>query len=101
MALEVRHGPALGEHNKRCDAQVRVGGWPWRDGYPRWVELRFCTGGDKNGSSYTVYVSSKNFKEIVQAMMQANPQEAIKAFGAAMQEVPEIALPSRESPVAA
>jgi hypothetical protein len=47
------------------------------------------------GRKQGIEMARSDFRELAHAMMKANPEEAIKAFGLAMQEVPEIS-PVRE-----
>lgn len=56
------------------------------------IEMRFGTGGEERQSSYYAPIGEGRFAELAQAMIKANPQAAIRAFGAAMQSV-EIAKP--------
>jgi hypothetical protein len=81
------------------------GDWKTRKKYPvyvagtvdGWVEFGFRTNpnGEKQ-STFDVRIGRESFAELAQAMMNANPHEAIKAFGLAMQQIPEIPRPSVE-----
>ena len=52
---------------------------------PGYIALGFVD--RPRGNRYSVSIGPKNFKDLARAMMKADAQEAIKAFGAAMQEV--------------
>lgn len=44
-----------------------------------------------NDSLFELYVQTDSFRDMAEAMMQANPTEAIKAFGAALEAgIPEL-----------
>lgn len=70
----------------RMPKRPRKDEWPW--GY---VLMTFFTGGRRRRQRFEVQITSAGFKDLAQAMMRADPEEAIKAFGAAMQGVPAIA----------
>jgi hypothetical protein len=69
----------------------------WRDfdatlePWARYVLIKFTTNPDgERGNVFRVTIGRDEFKELASAMMSADPTAAIKAFGAAMQEAPEI-----------
>jgi len=69
----------------------------WRDydaalePWDQYVLIKFTTNPDgQKGNIFRVTIGRDEFKELAQAMMHADPSAAIKAFGAAMQAVPEI-----------
>jgi hypothetical protein len=70
------------------DASVVVAGL----GSTRQVEIRFTTNpGGLRKNSFSALIGAADFEELASAMMQADARAAIKAFGAALQDVPEIA----------
>jgi hypothetical protein len=58
-----------------------------------WLSLEFVTSG---GSRFNGSIRQDQFAELAKEMVLANPEAAIKAFGAAMQTV-EIPTPESES----
>jgi hypothetical protein len=77
--------------------------WQWKDYEAGWgagqanadwsgaVWIAFRTNPDGlRRQCYNVSISGNEFTELAQLMMKANPTAAIKAFGAAMQETPDI-----------
>jgi len=69
----------------------------WRDydatleQWDRNVLIKFTTNPDgQKGSVYRVTIGQDEFKELASIMMSADPTAAIRAFGTAMQEAPEI-----------
>ncbi len=75
-----RNGYALVEKPpKRYD----VGLWAQ---YPGVLQLRFTTGGPERKRAFQAFIY--DFGALAKEMMEANPEAAIKAFGAAMQELP-------------
>ena len=66
-----------------------------------YLVILFGTNPDgQRGNTYDVRVFPREFAEVARAMMEADPTAAIKAFGAAMQDVPEISK-AAHSPAAA
>jgi hypothetical protein len=69
----------------------------WRDfeaSLQEWaghVLIAFSTNPDgPKGSAYNVTIAPNEFGKMAQMMVRANPTAAIRAFGTAMQEIPEI-----------
>ena len=59
-----------------------------------YIELRFSTNPEgANKSHFSSGIGPEQFSELAQLMMAVDPASAIKAFGAAMQGVPEIPKP--------
>ena len=56
-----------------------------------YVRIAFGTNPDgRKGSIYWITIGPDEFTDLARAMMTASPTTAIKAFGIAMQETPEI-----------
>jgi hypothetical protein len=52
----------------------------------RWLELRFATNADgKNVGCFETAIYPRHFAELARMMVEADPEAAIHAFGAAMQ----------------
>ena len=52
----------------------------------RYLELRFATNlNGQRSSLFSTGISPQHFEEVARMMMEADPQAAIRAFGAAMQ----------------
>jgi hypothetical protein len=78
------------------------------DGFPAseigvgYVRIGFDTNPDgEKGSRYWITIGPDEFNELARAMMTAGPTPAIKAFGVALQETPEIPLPAANVTAAA
>jgi hypothetical protein len=54
------------------------------------IDIRFATSGKQNQSRFIIVIGPYNFEKLAKEMMQTHPEAAVKAFGAALQEVPKI-----------
>jgi hypothetical protein len=84
MAIEVLRDGQLSETSYRQIAKASV--------VALWgtVRLAFVTPRGTGNSYYRLVVNPEDFVTLAQAMLHADPEEAIKAFGAALQEgIPE------------
>lgn len=70
---------------------IRIAEWPLRKGY--YVEIRHSTDAPERNADYHAAIGPEDFKMLASIMMAVDPYEAIKAFGAALQEAPEIPKP--------
>jgi hypothetical protein len=88
MLTVIRNGYRSETHRTREEYQAGVGAeFPLHVGEDGYVEIAFSTNpeGDRR-QTYVVHLTANNFAEVAREMFRANPAEAIKAFGAAMQE---------------
>ncbi len=64
------------------DGQLRV----WREPSYGYLEIGFSTDGQRR-NTFSAPIDPKQFEELARLMVEADPQAAIRAFGAAMQDV--------------
>jgi hypothetical protein len=90
-------------HEKHERFEVRLGSsrdlpvpYAWRDNSPH-VSLEFKVEKfEQRFEQFLIAIEPEAFTDIVNAMMKADPQEAIRAFGKALQDV-QISMPDRAS----
>ena len=57
------------------------------DGKHGWIRISFATNPDgRIQQRYQVVISPKDFEDVAREMLRADPEKAIRAFGAAMQD---------------
>jgi hypothetical protein len=54
------------------------------------IEMSFATSGKQRGSGFYIPIGPQDFEKLAKEMMTTNPEAAVRAFGAALQEVPKI-----------
>jgi hypothetical protein len=86
----VRRPQSGGSFSQRKELDGSLRAVTGSDGMFENLEIGFSTDAAQNNSYFYAVISPRRFKELASQMMKAHSQEAIKAFGAAMQEVPEI-----------
>ncbi len=90
MQLTFRRSP-VEEHSyfaeKSYDGHIRI----WRLSHEKscgYLEIGFTTNPDgQRRSAFSAGISPEQFEELAQLMVEADPQAAIRAFGAAMRDV--------------
>jgi hypothetical protein len=84
----------------RKEYTAGIGTQPRRGGWGGFVEIRFTTNPEGvRKQSFDVQIGPEDFKDLAQAMMLADAQAAIKGFGVAMQDVPEIPRPASKKSI--
>lgn len=86
--LTVRRS-AYGDDNywTRKQYQAGVGVNFYQDGEPGYVVISFATNpGGMRKQSYAVTIRPSDFERVASEMLKADPEAAIRAFGAAMQD---------------
>ena len=86
VAREQRANPEAGEN---YEAEMM----PWSNK----VLIKFYTNPDgQKGSNFRITIGADEFNDLAQYMMRADLMTAIKAFGFALQGLPEISKSSKE-----
>ena len=85
MTITVSREPLFS--NPRSSREIAKAGVAAQHGN---MEIGFTTPRGTGKSCYNLIVEPEDFTKLARAMLQANPEEAIKAFGTALQEgIPE------------
>jgi hypothetical protein len=78
---------AGGHTPTRKEYQAGIGAEFYRRGEPGTVAIVFSTNpqGDRR-SAFRIYIDPQDFEIVAREMLKADPKQAIRAFGAAMQD---------------